>query len=165
MPLLTSFFFGWVWVMGWGVRRFHDYIYMFSNPTEFCISHTRYTLLIIDQVRQLPWPKPITSSELRDFDFFNYLPVITSKPGMNRILPGEKNEDGTIRLWCAKTRAARCCCCAVSAYISFISWNFGSVFMEYEGIFRRGQGTPKITSDWRTSYRQLPVTGSCHPWY
>ena len=21
--------------LGWGVRRFHDHIYMFSNPTEF----------------------------------------------------------------------------------------------------------------------------------
>ena len=32
MPLLTWFFLGWVGLLGWGVRRFHNDICMCSNP-------------------------------------------------------------------------------------------------------------------------------------
>ena len=43
MPLLTSF--SWVGLaLGWGVRRFHDNIYMFPNSTEFGISQAHYHL-------------------------------------------------------------------------------------------------------------------------
>ena len=58
--------------------------------------------------------------------------------------------------------------CAVSAFSSSIVWNFGWVSIENTAIFCRGQGTPKITSDFRitnlplqlpviTCYRQLPA--------
>ena len=40
-PLLT--YFSWVELaLDWGVRRFHDHIYMFSNPTKLGKSQTRY---------------------------------------------------------------------------------------------------------------------------
>ena len=45
MPLLTQCFLGWVVALGWGVRRFHNNIYMFSNPTGFGISPN--TLVVI----------------------------------------------------------------------------------------------------------------------
>ena len=41
MPLLTYFSRGGL-AMGWGVRRFRNNIYMFSNPTEFGTSPTPY---------------------------------------------------------------------------------------------------------------------------
>ena len=47
MPLLT--YFSWVGLaLGWGVRRFHDNIYMFSNPTEFGTSEYIVNTLMID---------------------------------------------------------------------------------------------------------------------
>ena len=45
---LTYFFLGWVVALGWGVRRFHSNIYMFSNPTEFGISQTPYCSHYLD---------------------------------------------------------------------------------------------------------------------
>ena len=33
-----------------------------------------------------------------------------------------------------------CCCAAVSAYISFILWNFDKVSIEYKGIFVGDRG-------------------------
>ena len=35
MPLLTSFFLVWAGHGLWGVRRFHNDIPMFTNPTEY----------------------------------------------------------------------------------------------------------------------------------
>ena len=38
--------FSWVGLaLGWGVRRFHDNIHVFSNPTEFSISQIPYWLM------------------------------------------------------------------------------------------------------------------------
>ena len=35
--------------LGWGVRRFHDNTYMFSNPTEFGESQTPYSVCAADK--------------------------------------------------------------------------------------------------------------------
>ena len=45
-PLLTWSFLGWVGLglaLGWGVRRFHNNVYVFFNPTELDISQRPFS--------------------------------------------------------------------------------------------------------------------------
>ena len=66
-PIATfnNLIFLWVGLaLGWGVRRFHNNIYMFPNPTEFGKPHTPQQQA---SVRTVPISEPLVSRVNSDF--------------------------------------------------------------------------------------------------